>query len=124
MFEVSYVGGSEQRIIMMIPFYDKNDKLFAWFEDNVIYDTTSRYRAFIEDEAVFTYQCVHIGRFASDYFRDRRGDAVAFIEGALKGPLSPTPSIPQIPSIPPLPPIPPIDTLSWSNLTWEEFISG
>ncbi len=74
----------------------------------------------------------HLGLLLGRFFRDHRGDAVAFLPGAIGGPILPSPSPgpnPPIPSIPPspakpfIPPIPAIPSLDW-GLSWQEFING
>ncbi|WP_442892008.1 4-fold beta flower protein [Chryseobacterium sp. VD8] len=111
----------------MTPIYDRHGRTIAWINNNFIYHLSGRQvLAFINNNSVFTYGSRHLGRFSNGFFRDRNGNAIAFIQGATNGPIPPIPQIPPIPpipAIPPIPPIPPIDSLSWSNLTWENFIN-
>jgi len=117
----------------MNPIYDKNERTVGWLAENVIYDIDDTPRAFIGNGAVFNYEGDYIGMPNSGFFRDKTGDAVAFMEGASGGPLlpvlevapvPPVPAIPPVPPIPPTPPVPPVPSLSWSNLGWEEFLKG
>lgn len=113
--------------------FDRQGRTIAWVRDKYIYDLSGKQvLAFINNNSVFTYQGKHLGRFNKGFFRDKNGHAVAFVKGATGGPvtpvtqvtpISPIPSIPAIPPIPPIPPIAPIDSLSWSNLSWENFIN-
>lgn len=115
----------------MEPIFDSNGKTIGWLEDDVIYDRRNYCRAFLSDGAIFKYNGYYIGRLNNGFFRDKSGNAVAFIEGAHSGPLTPIteippippiPAIPPIPPIPHIPPIPPIDSLGWSIINWEEFL--
>ncbi|MDA9555318.1 hypothetical protein N9R54_03700 [Pelobium sp.] len=115
----------------MTPIYNRQGRTIAWINNNFIYDFFGRQvLGFINNNSVFTYGSRHLGRFINGFFRDKSGHAVAFVQGAKSGPLPPIaqippiPPIPVIPPTPPIPPIPPIDSLSWSNLTWENFINS
>jgi hypothetical protein len=66
--------------------------------DDVIFDRSSMHVAFTHDRAVFSYENRYLGTIEGRYFWDRRGHAVAFMEGASNGPSY---SVPPIPSIPP-----------------------
>jgi len=90
-------------------------------------------RSFVEDGTVFSYLAQHLGEFYDGFFRDRAGYAVAFVEGADGGPLLPitqpppvTPILqtPPIQPITPIPPLAPLGTLSWSGLTWDDFLGA
>ena len=117
----------------MKPIYDKHGRTVGWLKEDTIYDLNGTPRAYIREGAIFNYSADYIGRLDCGFFRDRDGDAVAFIEGASGGPLPPVPevppappvlAIPPVPPVPPVPPIPAISSLSWSNLAWEEFLRG
>ena len=115
------------------PIFDKRGKTVGWLGKNVVYSLNGNPKAFIEDQAVCAYNGEYLGIFENGFFRDRNGDAVAFIEGAEGGPLTPIteippippiPAIPPISPIPPIPPIPPVSSLSWSNLSWDDYLTG
>lgn len=110
----------------MRPVFDKSGSVVGWVNDNVIFDMNSDPCAFINDEAVFSYQGKHLGWLNRGFFRDQSGDAVGFVENATGQPLLPTtaiPPIPAIPSMPPLPPMPPLPSPNWSLFSWSEFLS-
>ena len=102
---------------------------------NVVLDRGNRARAFVSDGVVFNYRGWHRGHFEHGFFHDRDGHAVAFVEGALGGPLTPVTEVPPPPPavaialLPPAvlaAPIPPASspaTISWSRLDWEQFLS-
>ena len=61
-------------------------------------------------------------------FRDRSGDAVAFVSEAtgdlvtlVQGVLtaSAVPLVPPVPCVPPMLPVPPVVSLSWSTVCWQ-----
>ncbi len=90
-------------------------------------------RAYLLRESVYSYPGVYLGRFQKGFFRDTAGFAVGFIRGASGGPIPPVPSVspvPPVPGIPPVPgvpaiaPVPPIPRLQWSNLRWDDFLTG
>lgn len=118
----------------MQPIYGRNGQTVGWLNDGgVIYDRNNRYRAFVQNGAVYTYNGRHLGILDRGFFRDRQGHAVTFMDGADGGPLPPIPAIAPIPPIPPIPPISPIPpiapitpvgSLGWSKLDWEGFLNG
>jgi len=117
----------------MEPIYDRNGKTVGWLKANIIYDTAGIPRAFLRKGAIFNYDGEYLGRLVRGYFRDKNGDAVAFLHGAEGGPVIPVheaPPIPPIFAIPPvspvtpMPPLAPISSLNWSDLNWEEFLRG
>ena len=117
----------------MEPIFAPSGTLVGWLENDVVFDTASRHIAHIQGGAVYTYTSRQLGYFDNGYFRDKVGDAVAFMGGCTGGPLPPIPPIPPIPAIPAIPPIAPIapiasvprvPSLSWSRLGWMEFING
>lgn len=116
---------------MSTAIFDRNGTPVGWTDGDVIWDLSGQHRAFIGNGNVYTYSAAHLGTFKEGYFRDKFGDAVAFIEGAKNGPLTPLPALPPIaplfplaplPPFPPLYPLPPLPSLSWSNIDWEGFL--
>lgn len=117
----------------MGPIFNRQGRTVGWLNGDVIYDRNNRYRAFVSDGNVFTYQGRHLGIIDQGFFRDKRGYCVAFMDGATGGPIPPIPEIAPIPPIPPIPPIAPIPpvppiapvgSLNWSQLDWEAFLNG
>ena len=116
----------------MIPIFDRSGTPVGWLDEDRILDIHARHRAFIERGAVFSYEAVYLGTFGYGLFRDKYGAAVAFVPGAsgVLLPLTKLPPIPPLPPfqpfkpIPPLPPIPSLPSLSWSGISWEQFLRG
>jgi len=115
----------------MQPIFDSEGATVAWLNGDVIHELDGRAAAFVRNRAVYNYAGGQRGWFDSGFLRDRDGDAVAFMDGCRGGPLPPlheVPPIPPITAIPPIPPIPaipsipPLPTLSWSELSWEQFL--
>lgn len=118
----------------MKPIYERNGQTVGWLnDDGVIYDRNNRYRAFIQNGAIYTYQGRYLGVLDRGFFRDRQGHVVTFMAGAQGGPIPPIPAIAPIPPIPPTPPIPPIPPIApiapigsfnWSQSDWNGFLNG
>lgn len=117
----------------MTPVYDQQGICVAWLDDRSILDSSGRHRALIENTAVYGYDGKYLGTFEDGYFRDRQGYAVAFVEGAAGGPLTPLPQLPPLPPFPmlaplppllPIPPIPAIPRFAWSPDGWEAYLQG
>lgn len=118
----------------MKPVFDRNGRTIAWINNNYIYNLSgNKVLAFNNKNSIFNYGGKHLGRLNNGFFRDKNGNAVAFLQGAKGGPVIPITQIPPIPPIPTIPPIPPIpsiptipsiDSYNWSNLTWESFINS
>lgn len=116
----------------MAPIFDEWGRAVSWLNVGVIYDSRGNPRAFIQDDAVFTYRSVYIGTIDSGLFRDRSGAVVMFIEGATNGPLLPLVEVPLVAPIPMFSPILPIGLLppiapmpglrAWSPLSLEAFL--
>lgn len=123
----------------MEPIYDRTGKVVGWFHDYVVYDRLYRHRAFVLADAafahrgvgaVFSYQGSYLGHVDRGFFRDRAGHAVGWIRGADGGPVLPVPETAPAPPLlpkPPMPPAvpappPPMPSLSWSGVTWDDFL--
>jgi hypothetical protein len=115
----------------MTPIFDRRGVVVAWLMDERILDRRGRHRAFLRGASVYGYDRRHRGTFKRSFFRDRHGDAVAFVKGATGGPLLPLRQLvplaplPQLPPLKPLvslAPVSPLPTLRWSALTWDQFI--
>lgn len=116
----------------MRPIYDPQGSVVAWLDDDRIIDLSGQHTALISSTSVITYSGKQMGMFEDGFFRDSGGGAVAFIENASGGPILPIaqiPPVPPVPTIPPIPPIPlipyvpPVPLLSWSYLSWNDFLS-
>ena len=117
----------------MEPIYDPYGKTVGWLTNDVAYDIYGQPRAFLAGNDIVSYTGMHLGILDSGFFRDHYGNAVAFISSASGGPLPPIPEVPPappvpllapVPPIPPVPPVPALPSLSWSHLTWEEFLES
>jgi hypothetical protein len=117
---------------MMIAIYDRQGKTVAWLHDNAIVDRANQCRAFIREGCVMSYHGTYLGEFADEFFWDRSGYAIAFVQGARRGPTTPITEIPPIPPIPPILPIPPMPPISpippphltsWSAMGFDDFLS-
>jgi hypothetical protein len=117
------------------PVFDKNGKIVGWFrQDGAIVDRFGQYRAFVSNGGVFDYHNHFLGVLKDGYLRDRDGKAVAFIPGAKDGPPLPrTGAVPALPVIGPEPVRPskplvprriPAYSKKWSELKWDDFLSG
>jgi hypothetical protein len=123
----------EKAKMNMSPIRDRSGRVCAWLYDGRALDLRGHTVAFIMDESLVSRRGRHLGTLSNGFFRDKRGSAVAWIEGAQGGPLlpiamlAPIPPIPDVPPIPPLrpiPPVPPIGSLSWSAIPWDEFVTS
>jgi hypothetical protein len=95
----------------MNPIFDNSGKVVAWLGGaEVIYDLNGTPHAYIKNENVFDYSGFYHGRFQRGFFRDKNGNAVAFIKGAQGGPLIPLPQLPPLPPLGQLTPLPAIDS--------------
>jgi len=44
----------------MEPIFDRSGRTVGWIKDGIIYDRSSKYRAFIHNGAIFSYDRGHI----------------------------------------------------------------
>ena len=72
---------------------------------------------FISDGSVFSYSGKYLGILDDGFFRDRYGHAVAFMQGAIGGPILPLAELPPLPPLFPLAPLPPLPPLSSTGCT-------
>ena len=117
----------------MEPIFNCAGKTVGWLYRDVIFNRRGFHQAFINNSAVYTYQCRYLGRFENGFLRDRDGRAVSFMYGARGGPATPTAedppippssSIPPVAPVPPAPPVPPVSYLGWSVLDFEGFLTA
>jgi len=111
--------------------FNRNGIVVAWLQNGEIFNLHGNNIGFINFDSVRNLNSEYKGNFTNGFFRDRNGNAVAFINGANNGPLPPIPQIPPVPPIPnipnihpipSIPPIPPLPSWNWSHLSWNEFI--
>lgn len=116
---------------MPTPIFDTSGKVVGWLDGEVVRSIDGTHVAFVNNADVFDYYSQHLGRFGDGFFRDRQGNAVAFVEGATGPPIVPQTEIPPpapvfaiapLGSMPPFPPFAPFETNYWSALTWAEFL--
>jgi len=90
---------------IMKPIYDQNGQAVGWLlNDDVVYNIVGLPRAFIRREGnIFNYKWNYLGRLDQGFFRDKDGNAVAFIQGATGGPIPPIPAVAPVPPIPATP---------------------
>jgi hypothetical protein len=102
----------------MEPIYDSAGAVVAWKRDDDIHDVHGRAIAFLSNKNVAGYNGKHLGVLDKGFFRDHRGDVVAFMRGATGGPVLPVPSekpVPPVPAVAPARPEPPTYTSGFSN---------
>ncbi len=121
------------KAVLTEPIFDSNGRVVGWLRGQLIYDLGGNSRAFLHGDCVSSNRGRHLGRMDRGFFRDRSGNAVAFLKGARGGPILPVPEVPPVPPIPavppvppvsPVPPVPPVPSLSWSPLSWARFLEG
>lgn len=110
--------------------YDRQGKVVGWIVDSEdIFNRSNHYVGFIDGNELFSRSAKYLGEFADGYFWDGHGKAVAFIDGATHGPMTPIPQIPPIPPIhpitpikpiTPIAPIPPVRSLAWSSIAFAQ----
>ncbi|MDP2983837.1 MAG: hypothetical protein Q8O92_10970 [Candidatus Latescibacter sp.] len=115
--------------------FDKRGEVVGWLgeegADITIYSNQGNPKAFLKRDAVFTFNGMYLGTFKSGYFRDKNGNAVAFIEGALGDPPVPkiiSSKIPPKPVLLPRPaikgklPVSPPAIPEWSAVKFDAFL--
>lgn len=111
--------------------YGADGVAVGWLQERIVYDLDGTALAYVRQEGVYVFGGHYRGQFRSGYFRDRNGDAVAFMKRATGGPIPPTPKPPPIPPAPripplpgfnPLPPMAPAPTYQWSKLSWKQYL--
>ncbi len=117
----------------MDPIFNRDGRMVGWLQNRVIYDKSGGYRAFLRKEAVHSFRGNFLGHLDQGYFRDWRGDAVAFLKGAKHGPALPflETALPltqlRIPSFFPMPSYVPVQVMPsfcWSSLDWDSYLVG
>ena len=114
----------------MDPIYDRNGRTVGWLYNGAVLDLLSRPRAFVQGTEVFSAVGRYLGTFHDGFFRDARGGAVSWIEGAQHGPTTLVHQVPPVPPVPPvlpvspvlpIPPVPATPSSTW-GLSWAEFL--
>ena len=114
----------------MDPIYDREGQVVGWLQDENIYHLDGSHAAVRNKINVYGPDGEHLGLLLEGFFRDHRGDAVAFLAGAIGGPIlpptspppdPPTLSLPPTPAKPSIPPIPAIPSLDW-GISWKEIL--
>ena len=116
------------------PIFEPGGRVAGWLRSDVVFDRECRPLGFIRGGRVFDFAGTYRGLLDRGFFRDARGDAVAFVRDATGGPIPPFPEVPErppaagkvppVPAVPPVLPMPPIPSLKWSRLSWFEFLTG
>lgn len=110
-------------------FYDRFGTPVA-YNDNGIYSYAGKPLAYIDGNAVYSYNGVQLGWYEQGWIRDIDGDCVLFTPGAVGGPVKPIPKLSPLKSLKQLKPlkslkqmkrIKPIFRLVWSSLNADEF---
>jgi hypothetical protein len=119
----------------MEPIFNRDGRVVGWIRPpGAIVDDQGNYRAFISNGAIFDYRSHYLGRLHDGYIWDQDGNAVASIVGASNGPVLPREGvIPRPPAVGPEPARPspppvqeriPAYSKRWSEMSWDEFLSG
>lgn len=115
----------------MNPIFDSQGLTVSWLRGEYVHDLSGNAVAFIKGGAVYLYSGQQIGWLMNGFFRDGYGNAVAFMRGCTGGPLPPLAELPPLAPLAALAPLrpltslpslPPTPSLSWSNLSWEQFL--
>jgi hypothetical protein len=115
----------------MEPICDRRGQVIAWLQGYDIYNLNGSHAAVQIGNNVYGHRGQQLGVFDKGFFRDHRGGAVAFINGATGGPITPIPSVPPVPPIPSVPPAstvttvpraPAVPSLGWGQ-EWQQFIN-
>jgi hypothetical protein len=117
------------------PIWNRRSSPVGWLDRDrgVVYDASFARRAIIQHVGIFTYGAQHVGYFRDGWFRDKAGQAVAYVDGASGGPIPPVHRVAPIPPIQPIPPVAPVmpippimpvPSLSWSSLSFDQLLRG
>lgn len=124
--------GTHCQEIKVEPIYNRTGQIVAWQRGTDIYHFNGAHAAVINGTNVYGHQGQQLGVFQNELFRDHRGGVVAFMKGALGGPVLPVPSAPPVPPVPSVPPVPAVPSvprvpavpsLGWGQ-EWDQFISA
>jgi hypothetical protein len=116
----------------MEPIFSAQAQVVGWYGNEAIYDPTGQPRARVRAKDIFSLNGQYLGRIENGYVRDARGDAVAFMKGAVGAPITPSPRVvPTAPNLRPIiaaanPRVKPYAASAstrWSEKDWETFLS-
>lgn len=117
----------------MIPIFDAKGSTIGWMKDDLLFALNGAAAAFLKGENIINFAGLHCGFLINDFFRDHKGNIVAFLREAQGGPRLPVTKIPPpapIPGFVPLRPVAPIAPLrpmlglNWSDLSWDNFLAA
>jgi hypothetical protein len=117
--------------VNLTPIYGQSGRVCGWEDGDTIRDMQGRVAAFIFGISVVSLQGKHLGWFQDGNLRDPRGAVVGWVVGANGGPVKPAasarPAMPAMAARPAMPaqpatPVVPVWSLSWSAMTWEQFL--
>jgi len=118
----------------MIPIFDRNTNLVAWFDGENIFDLRLNWVAFHSGGHFFSPFSLHwLGPFHDGSLLDQNGKPVAWLEGSSPigtlrplSPLSPLRPLQPLRPLTPLQPLRPLMPLvplgGWSQLSWGEWL--
>jgi hypothetical protein len=114
-----------------IDFYDQSGSPVAYTQDGVhIYTFTGHPVAHLDGESVYSFSGKHLGWFENGWIRDNSGCCVFYTHDAHGGPVKPVKQVKPVKSVKSVEPVKsvklvrPVKTvksLSWSNLSGEQF---
>ncbi|WP_182103770.1 4-fold beta flower protein [Niallia taxi] len=114
-----------------IVFYNKNGTAIAYSQDGQhIYTFTGKPVAYLYDVSVYSYSGKHLGRYENGWIRDNKGRCALFTSEASGGPVKPVKKVKPIKSVKQVKPVKsvksvkpvkPVSSLSWSDLSSENF---
>lgn len=117
----------------MEPLYNSAGHVCAWIKGDTIRDRDGTVVAFVRGEHIFTTRGRTIGRLHQGDIRDKRGNIVAWLNGATGGPSRPVRSVTPVKPIAgvtpvrpvePVAPVWPVPSLGWSSQSWGAFIQS
>ncbi len=116
---------------MILTFYNFEGRPVAYTEDGMhIYLFSGDPVAYLYDMSIYSFSGKHLGWFKNGWIRDNYGQCVFFTEIATGGPIKPVKMIKLVKNIKQIKPIKstkemrpmrPMDSLSWSELSEEQF---
>jgi hypothetical protein len=115
--------------------FEKRGEAVGWLgdegADSTIYNDQGNPKAFLKEQTVYSFKGIYLGTFREGFIRDKKGYAVAFVEGALGDPPVPDITTPKIPPRPVLlprpaikekPPVSPPERPEWAAETFDAFL--
>ena len=116
---------------MSLDFYDSKGNPIAYTDDGEhIYTFAGKPVGYLHEGSVYSFSGRHLGRFNNGIVRDNDGHAAFFSEGASGGPMKPLRKLKPLKGLKQLRPLKglrelrplkSLDSLSWSQLSGEQF---